>query len=451
MSASVTFWPESAEDGASGPGACGVRGVAVVPASPGDHAAIHHFLTAIFQEPSRHEFRSSLQDPYYEPRDRVLLKQGPRIVGHAHVTHRVAQFGVAQVPVAGLLGLAVLPEFRLRGLGRRLLAAAEARMTHEGAAVGLLRTRIPYFFRPAGWALCGRHSYSQADPRAVLAVLGESPPRFGQKRCRLSIRPWRRLELGSLVRIYHQNLAGAFGPYERTSAYWEWLLARRAYDQLYVALDGPDRMDIEERNSPIVGYAFTRAERVVELMAAPGHGAAPPQLLARACGDAIERGRQALRLDAPPHSPLHAAFVSAGGVRRLTEAVQGEVFLAKLLDPVRLLEALAPELARRVAEARLPRLLDLGLAVDGRKLRLQVTRDGASASCGTIGRSYLRLNVADLTRLVLGQLEWPKAVAEGRLWASTQLAAEAGRALFAQVPWWRPPLDDLLAPDQPSG
>jgi predicted acetyltransferase len=445
MSASVSPLPaEPVREGTVARAGRRGRRLPIAAAAAGDHTSIYHFLVGIFQGPSRREFKASLEDPFYEPRDRLLVRHGSRIVGHVHLTHRVMQFGRLHVPVAGLGWLGVLPEYRGRGHGRRLLAAAEARMAAEGALVGLLRTRIPYFFRQTGWALWGRHAYSQAGARAVLSRLLARGLVWGHRRRRLNIRPWRRMELGALVRLYNQNLRGTFGRLERTEAYWQWLIGRRAYDQLYVALDGPDLLELVERNSPIVGYAFTRAERIVELVTAPHHRTAAAQLLARCCGDAIERGRQAVRLDAPPESPLHEIFLAADGVRHHREAARGEFLMAKLLDPLGLLRLLAPALYARAEAARLPRPIELGLSVDGRKYRIVAGPQRVKAVSRTIGRSYLHLNVADFTRLVLGHLDWDRAVREGRLMASTQIAEAAGRVLFPTLPLWRPPLDDLM-------
>ena len=97
------------------------------------------------------------------------------------------------------------------------------------------------------------------------------------------------------------------------------------------------------------------------------------------------------------------------------------------------------------AHRGLPRPVELGLLVDGRKYRIVAGPKRVKAVSRTIGRSYLHLNVADFTRLVLGHLDWDKAVREGRLMASTRIADEAGRVLFPTLPLWRPPLDDLPA------
>ena len=172
--------------------------------------------------------------------------------------------------MAGLDGLATEGDCRGQGLGTHLLMAAERKMAKSGALVGLLRTRIPHFFRRTGWALCGSGFRAAANPHHVLSRLLEQG--LGLRRGgRIQVRPWR---LGRRCHraIYRQNLPGSFGLLERTRAYWHWLLERRAYDQFYVALDGPDLWDLKESSTRVVGYAAIRGEKVIELMTARGGG-----------------------------------------------------------------------------------------------------------------------------------------------------------------------------------
>src|SRR5215207_11131755 len=46
----------------------------LVPARAGDHAAIHHLLLSQFRGPSPLEFQAQLDEPLYEPTDRLLVK-----------------------------------------------------------------------------------------------------------------------------------------------------------------------------------------------------------------------------------------------------------------------------------------------------------------------------------------------------------------------------------------
>lgn len=416
----------------------------VIRARTADHTAVFHFLTSVFQGTSRDEFRASIDDPFSTPQDRLLIKRDARIVAHAHLTNRVMQFGQVHLPVAGLHDLGTLREFRGRGFGCRMLSAAEAQMASTGALLGLIWTRIPYFFRRGGWAFCGQRAFYRAGARDVVSGLIERG--LHQKgRKRLNIRPWRRMELPALVRIYQQNLDGRFGPFQRTEAYWKWLLPRKAYDQICVALDGPDLLELEETRTPIVGYAVTRGERIVEMHAAPAHRTACVQLLARACRDAIERGRNTIRLDAEPNSRVENLFQTAGGKHVRREIDADQVLMVKLLNPVKLLRRLAPELLRRVEAADLPLPAELGFLVDGKQYRLVVTPHGAKASIGSAGQGCLRLNVADFTRLVLGHLDWEQAISDRRVATSTVATLDVARALFPRLPLWRPPLDDLAA------
>jgi N-acetylglutamate synthase-like GNAT family acetyltransferase len=421
----------------------------VFPATGADHAAIYFFLNQVFNGPSRTEFHASLADPFCEPQDRLLLRREGRILAHAHLTHRVMQFGRVQIPVAGLDGLGVVDDERGRGLGTHLLQAAEKRVADLGAMVGLLRTRIPHFFRRTGWALCGRHSLCEARTHAVLGRLVERGLRPG-RRARLHIRPWRQWEEGALVRIYRQNLAGSHGPLERTLAYWRWLLRRHAYDHLYVALEGPDQLDLTEATTRIVGYAAIRGDRIVELITNPGRRRVAAELLARACGDAVERNQLTIGLHAPQDSPMVELLDEAGGWRHEGEAFQGEVFMARVLDPLGLLHLLCDEFHRRALAAglNLHRPVGLGLMVERQKYQIEIARTGATASASQVGRSYLAMNVADFTRLLLGQFNWHRAEAEGRVVPSTILAGEMGRVLFPSLPMWRPPLDELTALDR---
>jgi hypothetical protein len=51
----------------------------------------------------------------------------------------------------------------------------------------------------------------------------------------------------------------------------------------------------------------------------------------------------------------------------------------------------------------------------------------------------------DLAPLLLGHWELADLVETGRIKASNKAALRLGTALFPKLPWWRPPLDDLLA------
>jgi hypothetical protein len=183
----------------------------------------------------------------------------------------------------------------------------------------------------------------------------------------------------------------------------------------------------------------------LELAASPEHPAAARHLLARACGEAVERDLTTVVLYSPPHDPLHALFQAAGGAHFHHESLQGEVFMVKLLDPIGFLRQMCPELHHRADEMRLSRPFELGLLLEGQKHRLLATRRSIKLANQKLGRSYLSMNDAEFTRLLLGHLNLDEALSSGRIEASTRLAQEIAAALFPQRPLWHPPLDQPAA------
>jgi GNAT superfamily N-acetyltransferase len=412
----------------------------VVEARAGDHPSIYQWLLAVFHAPTREEFHAEQDDPTYEPINRLLVKSGSRIVSHAHLIDRTMLFGSLRLPIDQVAWLGTLPEFRRQGAASRLLEAVDAKMRSDGALLGLLRTRVPHFFHRAGWAVCGRHCFSQAKARDILARYWAEP---ALRRDALNLRLWRHFELPALMRIYAQNTSEAFGPLARGESYWRWLISRGAFDHIIIALAGPDRLDLNEAGAPIVGYAVVRQERVVELFTNPAYPSAGIQLLARACSDAIERRGNDIVLEAPPFDPLHQFMASAGGAFRHRAADDQEVFMVKLLDPARFLDGLTGLLDSRARAAGLPRNCEFGLLAGGEKFLFAMSRSGLKIVPGRLGRSYVACSASEFTRLLLGHDSPAESAAQGRLTASTQLAIEFAGILFPRLPTWRSLWDDL--------
>lgn len=419
----------------------------VVPARAGDHILIHRLLATVLHRPSADEFTSSLDEPLYEPTDRLLVKDGMKLVAHVYLRKRVIQFGSKKLPIADVCQLVVLPEFRSRGLVERLLYEAEGQMAADGAVFGMVSTSAPRFFEELGWSVCGHPCCSSACPRDVLAQLqvcsANRRTLLGNKQRPLNIRLWRHVEQAALMRLYDQDVQGRWGANERTEAYWRWLVTRRAYDRIYVAIDGPDHLELDDVRSPIVGYAVVRDGCIFELVTSPQYATAAEQLLARACADAIEHDQHMVSLHAPPDSPIHEIIRANRRSRPHPSDYRDQVLMVKTFGSAGLLQRLADDFHDRAKAANLRRPCELGLHVSGRKLTLNIGNRKARISAGKLGRSYLTLDEKLLSQLLLGHLDVNAAVAAGHLEGSTRTAVETAAVLFPHLPFWRPPLDDL--------
>lgn len=417
------------------------------PASAGDHHDIQQLLASVLHQPHSADFQAQLEDPFYEPHDRLLVRHGDFVVGHVHLVKREVAFAGGTIPIVIVNDFAVLPEMRSQGAAECLLAAVNARISEEGAIFGVLRTSRPEVFHRQGWRVCLRHSYSVAGAPEILSHLRETEPvsrsPLASPESQLTVRIWRHVERGALIRLYAEHGAGTYGAVERTDAYWRWLISRRGYDRIYVAIEGPDKVHLDDVNSPIVGYAVVRDERILELVSSTPSAAR--ELLARACRDAIEHDLHYLRLDAAPHDALHEVFRAAGGQQHYFEAENGLASMVLLPKPIEFLGSLAKDLSNRAREAGFEIPCELGLHIGGEKYSLVIGRRQARLKRGRLGRSYLACEEADLTPLLLGHCDVRTAVESGRLHASTRVAVETAAGLFPRLPMWRPAWDESPA------
>jgi hypothetical protein len=366
------------------------------------------------------------------------------------------------------MDLATAPLVRSRGLATALLAAGQRAAAERGALVALTRTRAAPLFARHGWSVCGQHVFSTAQPRAVLAELAASAQAATLNGAAsvfrsaptdpLVVRPLRRIELGAVVRLYEEHSRERSGWLSRSEAYWEWLLARGACDRIYIASTTSNAPNFSALLDSIVGYVCLRQSRIVELVTAPGREDACRQLAERACADAREQDDWTVRYDGPVGDGVHELFRRAGGRTTIGQQVAGEVFMARLLDPLAVLRTLASTLGARAAAAKLPRPAELGIELRAslrpakgadrgvvERYRIALTKDDVRIQTGGPSRQTIVLSDKGLAPIILGDCGAHDLLSGGRIKPTSAKAARLASALFPASAWWRPLLDDLLA------
>jgi len=410
----------------------------VSPARAGDQSEIIQLLSGLPQPPSRAEFHAAVDHPEHDSANRLIARLAGRIVGHVEVMPRSILVGTTAVPAAVIDRLAVLPECRGAGHGQELVRSSEERMKALGAAVAFSRTRIAPSFHELGWSVLGRDCATPGKPTEILSHLLEGSTRDGEA---VTMRQWRHVELPAILRIYKQNASRFVGPQDRDESYSRWLVSRAAFDSIIVALVGHDRYDLHENSARIVGYAIQSGNRVLEVMADPDYSGLEWEILSRVCSEAIENDRQQIVYESSSSDPLHAAVAAASG-----DVQPGDrMIVAKLMNPLALLKAIAPTVAHRASVAGIRETVELGLESPGFRGSLTVSNGESTVQAGRVGRSYLRLADDELCRLLLNQCDPAEAVLSGRIQSSTQMAQKLAEQLFPRMPLWLPMWDDLPA------
>lgn len=416
---------------------------AVEQAGTCDHVLVPELLRAAGEWHSPEDFASRLDEPSYEPADRLVVRHGGRLVAHALLIHRGGWFGGSLLPVGGLVDLACLPEFRASGIERHLLETAQRRLRDQGAIVGLVRTRRTSLFREAGWSPASWQGWSQV---AVTDLLAHLPPHARpRRRRRLKVRIWRRVELDRLMPVYRHGVRNQWGGVERSEPYWRWLCSRNAHTEIIVADHSKRRADQPDQSAAIVAFAVICGDQIVELVHRPGHELAGPLLLSRACQDAIERDHRTISLHTRASDPLHELLVTAGGTWQSPTSSHCELLMCKLFDARGWIEHLQPLLCRRATAAGITLPCEIGIHTGDQRYRLRLTDFASRLVPDARAAAEVVCQAEDFGPLLLGNADSRTLERQGKLVTRRRELSKTIRALFPPVVYWQSALDSMGA------
>ncbi|TWT38534.1 GNAT family N-acetyltransferase [Blastopirellula retiformator] len=415
-------------------------------ATQGDSFPIFEMMQRALLRPSENEFHIEQERPGYDPGQRIVCKADGQIVGHVRVIRRKTRFADRIATTLHVDELATAPEFRGRGIATQLLAEVDAELQRCGAECAVYRADSAEFLARRGWTALSPQTRSHGDPAQVLASMQRPRPTRNwedepSEPTRLSIRLYRQVEFAGLTSLYERRFADLLGASVRTREQWRWLLDRRGFQQLYVAIDGGNKLALDD-DSRIVGYAMTGGGQILETVAAPGREDVSAELLRRICGDAMERDQRIIYYHAPAADPLHRAVRSAAPPQR---PLSNTTVMVRWRHPLQTLAEHAERFRANLAKVGYPLPCDLGLHVEGEKHSLHFTERSGSLSDGKLGRSFIRLTQNNLVRFLCGDLNVPQALERGDLFASTKMATDAASAALKMLPLWFPPLEDASA------
>ncbi|MFO0892482.1 MAG: GNAT family N-acetyltransferase [Isosphaeraceae bacterium] len=397
-----------------------------------DHEAVYQTLLHVFHGPDREAFLGALNDPAYRPEQRLLAKVDGRVVSHAHLTEREIRYGVATLPINGVMWVGTLPEFRGLGFAQNLMRLADERARATGRPLQALTTGMPQFYRPLGWGVCGRATYAQTLSRNLPQVsdgVVEGKAGFWH------VRPWRQVELSDLMSLYESQFASTTGTVARTEEYWRWMIGRKYAHVIWVACQG----------EAVRGYAFVKDYRILEVATDPAHPQALKALLSRVRAEALERAYPQVIVHAPTSHPVIEAILGASGRLIDQDVVDSSVSMYHIADLGRFLKAVLPELNRRVAASGVPLPLELGLTCEDRRWLIHIEGKHSRVEPDKLSRRHLTLSPSTLTRLLMGHASVDALAGEEGFSASTATALDAARVLFPVQPIWRSPLDSATA------
>ncbi|MCC6492245.1 MAG: hypothetical protein IT424_04415 [Pirellulales bacterium] len=392
------------------------------------------------------DFQSRLDQPGYRPSNRLIVRHDKKLLAHVHLANHIAWFEGQRIPVVNLEDFAVLPEYSDSAYDEQLLAVAKSIASAEGAVLALVHTDRTDWFQRRGWSAWRGQGHTRANARTVLAHLDPHTHPKPRRRSGIEVRLWRHFELDHIRRVYAEAAAELWGPLYRSEENWQWLMGRKAEDQILVAVQrGGAAGNGSTLNPPperAVGYAIMRGSAVVELMTLPSFNAARVQLLIAACRDAIDRNHNSISLFTPATDPLHELLVTAGGAWLGDRASRSPAWMARLLAPERWVERLYVLWRERAQDAGVPRPFEIGLAVGNAKYRFALTRRSSRLEpSASLPSPWAACDQPLFEQLLTGNLSISHARADGRLRLSDASLEGPLSAVFAPRLFWQSSLE----------
>ncbi len=441
----------------SGPDSlCGLDGnTHICAGNAGDNPLLIEFLVQAYQAQLADDFQSRLDEPLYQPSDRLLVRRADELLGHVQVSKLIGWFHGQRCPIGRLQDFVTLPEYRSSTLDASLLEVAESVAINEGAIIGFVRSDRPEWFEQYGWSRCRGQGHTRANTRAILSHLDAQQSKRQHHCTDFEVRTWRHFELDSILQVYQQLSTNMWGTWQRSLETWQWLVGRKAHDQILIAVEtaGAANEDASTSNVGklehlpeqlnVLGYAILRDSCIVEMLTLPGQSAVRAALLTQACRDAIDRDHHFVSLHTPATDPLHELLVTAGGSWIADSAASGGQWMLKLLSPERWIERLYPVLHERAREAGIPRPLVVELSIGGQCHRLTLTRRSSRLESVEPSPVAVQCDWRSFQDLLTSNLTFPEAIAQGRLRTPHLSLLRTLAALFPPKLMWHSPFPML--------
>ena len=366
--------------------------------------------------------RNVYQDnPYLKPADTLVVTIGGKVAGHASGYRLRMSLAGVDVPVRGIAAVAVVPEFRRRGVADALMRGLHAQMKRRGEALSMLYAFRMSFYRKFGYGVVEWADHVRVAPRRLPA----SPLR---RNVRELLRPD---DVPAIERLYERSRPLGTGAFVREEAWWRIRVWARA-------MEGVVYVDPATRKP--TGYAL------YDVPAEPAYPrqhlwikelvALTPEAFRGLLGyfEALGDQYRMVELSLPPGEAtgLLADYEYLGAPESLrlfqTVGVMGGGAMLRLVD-VAAAFALHPSPVRNEARGRVGLdLEDPVFPAHARGLDVTFGARGARVLPGRSARDRIRMPVASLAQVYLGGASARVLLRQGLATGSARAADTLDRA-----------------------
>jgi len=421
------------------PGA--ISSLDLTPSVEGEQFAILELMRHCLYRYDENEFHSQKERPGYDPSQRLTFRSGEQIVGHIRCVVDQVWLHEELHPLIKASEFVFAPEHLSSSNVDRFFASLDRLLQSQNIDFLLHRTTAAMASRLErfGWISLSQSDSSWASTETFLANM-QSSQQDAEPTEAYWIRHMRQVEVDALVNLFGRWFASHQIGSPRSEAMWEWILRRNAFDAVYVAIRGGNKLAWEDADDRMAGYAIVRDHRIIELVATEDDPEVRRQLVSRICRDLYEVGWKEFQYQAPAQDPTHQLLKQA---ESHTPSASEPHTMMRMPNPIQQLAEHCTRLHQKATQHGMKLPIDLGLQVDGQRFQIQLGKKDSALVDGKLGRKYLTLTSAQLGRLLLGDLPIADLASRGEIGVSAQNALELATRLFPFQPPWISSVEDL--------
>ncbi len=171
---------------------------------------IAYIISTSFLIPDYHGLRENILDnPRYSYKDIIVVEDSEEIVACVKIMPLEISFKGKIVDVGGISAVAVLPEYRRRGIADMMLKDALRRMFNAGYPFSLLYPFQHRFYRKYGWEFIGQIVFYELEPSNI--------PMFEE---RFNVRKMKISDREKIKRVYSEKIKTVNFALLRNDAFW---------------------------------------------------------------------------------------------------------------------------------------------------------------------------------------------------------------------------------------
>lgn len=165
-------------------------------------------------------------DPFFDLLERRVLVDQGKVISCLTIVPGTFVLGTAQVPVAGIAGVATDEAYRRRGYAAALLRDTIRLLHKKNIPFSMLYPFSPHYYRKFGWEIASAEWWCEIPSRLL--------PPYAESRY---VRPYNTNDHESIKSLHTIHLQTTPGSFVRDIPRWQWILRQR-YQMVVADFDG---------------------------------------------------------------------------------------------------------------------------------------------------------------------------------------------------------------------